>query len=146
MATSTKRPLSLLQKNRTAIAPRNPLQKTMTAGTTQPGRRRSSEEGTRSASVSIVRKDSSSGSRAPSVGRFRNPRTERASGGTDARRSLVVDGHVGLCPKRTASKRLTLRRLSSGDGPSDFGLTDHVASPGESRCVPRVIQPNGHDE
>ena len=52
MAKSTKRPLSLLQKNRTAIAARNPLQKTMTAGTTQPGRRRSSDEVTRSPSVS----------------------------------------------------------------------------------------------
>ena len=54
MAKSTKRPLSLLQKNRTAIAPRNPLQKTMTAGTTQPGRRLSADEGTRSSSVSIA--------------------------------------------------------------------------------------------
>ena len=58
MAKSTKRPLSLLQKNRTAIAPRNPLQKTMTAGMTQPGRRLSADEGTRSSSVSIVRNDS----------------------------------------------------------------------------------------
>ena len=54
IAKDTKRPLSLLQKNRTAIAPRNPLQKTMTAGTTQPGRRRSSDDVTTSASSSTA--------------------------------------------------------------------------------------------
>jgi len=52
MATSTKRPLSLVQMNRTATAPRNPLQKTMTAGTTQRGRRRSPDEVTGSSSFS----------------------------------------------------------------------------------------------
>ena len=65
MAKSTKRPLSLLQKNRTAIAPRNPLQKTMTAGTTQPGRRLSADEGTRSSSVSIAPVWAWSANRAP---------------------------------------------------------------------------------
>ena len=82
MAKSTKRPLSLLQKNRTAIAPRNPLQKTMTAGTTQPGRRRSSDEVTRSSSVSIVSVGSASDSGAPlSAGSAnRSPRASLAGG------------------------------------------------------------------
>ena len=43
IATRTKSPLSLPQKKRTARAPRNPLQNTTTAGTTQRGRRRSSD-------------------------------------------------------------------------------------------------------
>ncbi len=106
MAKSTKRPLSLLQTNRTAIAPRNPLQKTTTAGTTHPGTRLCSDEGTRSASVSIVRKDSVSGSSAPSWGGSANRAPSEPRRGTDARGSLVVDGHARICPEETASKRL----------------------------------------
>ena len=45
MARSTTSGLSLLHRDRTAIAPRNPLQNTTTAGTTQRGRRRSSPAG-----------------------------------------------------------------------------------------------------
>ena len=97
MAKSTKRPLSLLQKNRTAIAPRNPLQNTMTAGMTQPGRRLSADEGTRSSSVSTA-------NRGPSGS---------AGGRTLDGASLSIDT-ARLCPKRTGSKRqLTRRGLAS---------------------------------
>jgi hypothetical protein len=117
MAKSTKRPLSLLQKNRTAIAPRNPLQKTMTAGTTQPGKRLSSDEGTRSASVSIVRKDSLSVSRAPLwAGSANRAPSEPAGGRTLDGASLSMDtcGSAPNGPHPNGSRRI------SGESPVVF--------------------------